>query len=275
MSSKSLGSEKVTIMTDVQDAPFRFRAEGMAMDALGYIIGQDGIWTIVEGAGPDHGSYFAKGPKGAVRFASRLACDAAIKWFGAQDAQKPYISKVGNKWQLLDGNGKVVAEASSMMDLQSKLDQELMKAGYDDSYGNSLEGAEVQEGFEAARRHTAGSFGNDKLATDPPVSESQRKAMYAAAGGNSTLGIPKKVGEEFVGKQSKDHGLSVYDRKVGKDANITGYDRWAKAIHAKYPDASIDRSQSIIRAYTWTIGRFTKKKVVGEFDTRTTEGWLD
>jgi 8-oxo-dGTP pyrophosphatase MutT (NUDIX family) len=33
----------------------------------------------------------------------------------------------------------------------------------------------------------------------PPVSEKQRKAMYAAAEGKSTLGIPKKVGEEFVG----------------------------------------------------------------------------
>lgn len=32
----------------------------------------------------------------------------------------------------------------------------------------------------------------------PPVSERQRKAMFAAASGHSTLGIPKKVGEEFV-----------------------------------------------------------------------------
>lgn len=32
----------------------------------------------------------------------------------------------------------------------------------------------------------------------PAVSEAQRKAMYAAAAGKSTLGIPKKVGKEFV-----------------------------------------------------------------------------
>jgi hypothetical protein len=38
------------------------------------------------------------------------------------------------------------------------------------------------------------------MATDPPVSEPQRKAMFAAAEGKSTLGISKKVGEEFVGK---------------------------------------------------------------------------
>jgi len=32
----------------------------------------------------------------------------------------------------------------------------------------------------------------------PPVSQAQRKAMHAAAAGKSTLGIPKKVGAEFV-----------------------------------------------------------------------------
>lgn len=32
----------------------------------------------------------------------------------------------------------------------------------------------------------------------PIVSQKQRAAMYAAAAGKSTLGIPKKVAEEFV-----------------------------------------------------------------------------
>jgi hypothetical protein len=32
----------------------------------------------------------------------------------------------------------------------------------------------------------------------PLVSQAQRGAMYAAAEGKSTLGIPKKVGQEFV-----------------------------------------------------------------------------
>jgi hypothetical protein len=31
-----------------------------------------------------------------------------------------------------------------------------------------------------------------------PVSEKQRRAMYAAAAGRSTLGIPRAVGREFV-----------------------------------------------------------------------------
>lgn len=37
----------------------------------------------------------------------------------------------------------------------------------------------------------------------PAVSEAQRRAMYAARAGKSTLGIPKSVGEEFVGKDMK------------------------------------------------------------------------
>lgn len=35
----------------------------------------------------------------------------------------------------------------------------------------------------------------------PVVSRRQRRAMFAAAHGKSTLGIPRRVGEEFVGKR--------------------------------------------------------------------------
>jgi hypothetical protein len=42
------------------------------------------------------------------------------------------------------------------------------------------------------------------LALDPPVSEAQRRAMYAAREGRSTLGIPKEVGEHFVGRARDD-----------------------------------------------------------------------
>lgn len=37
-----------------------------------------------------------------------------------------------------------------------------------------------------------------RIVTDPPVSENQRRALWAAASGHSTLGIPKKVGKEFA-----------------------------------------------------------------------------
>lgn len=32
----------------------------------------------------------------------------------------------------------------------------------------------------------------------PPVSDKQRRAMYAAAAGKSNIGIPKSVGKEFT-----------------------------------------------------------------------------
>lgn len=41
---------------------------------------------------------------------------------------------------------------------------------------------------------------------DPPVSEEQRKAMYAAAEGHSTLGIPQAVGREFVKEDAAEPG---------------------------------------------------------------------
>ncbi len=59
-------------------------------------------------------------------------------------------------------------------------------------------------GARASERAGARNMAMD-MANDPPVSEPQRKAMFAAAAGHSTLGIPKNVGEEFVGK-AKDGG---------------------------------------------------------------------
>lgn len=45
--------------------------------------------------------------------------------------------------------------------------------------------------------------GGDAKTIDPPKSEAQRRAMWAAAEGRSTLGIPKSVGKEFVGKDAR------------------------------------------------------------------------
>lgn len=57
----------------------------------------------------------------------------------------------------------------------------------------------------------------------PPVSEAQRRAMAAAAHGHSTLGIPKKVGKEFIeadkgGKlpRRKPQGKSLADLRSGE-----------------------------------------------------------
>ena len=47
----------------------------------------------------------------------------------------------------------------------------------------------------------------------PPKSEAQRRAMQAAAHGKSTLGIPKKVAQEYV---KADRGGKLPSRKKGK-----------------------------------------------------------
>lgn len=49
----------------------------------------------------------------------------------------------------------------------------------------------------------------------PPKSEKQRRAMRAAAAGKSTLGIPKKVGREFL-KADKGGKLPKSKRKGKK-----------------------------------------------------------
>ena len=77
------------------------------------------------------------------------------------------------------------------------------------------------------------------LVTDPPVSEAQRRAMYAAAEGKSNLGIPKKVGEEFVGSKAKDAKMTkekAEDKKMGKD---------------KFPKSAMDWLKGNMDAKAW------------------------
>ena len=52
----------------------------------------------------------------------------------------------------------------------------------------------------------------------PMESKQQMKAMYAAASGKSTLGIPKKVGKEFVaaGKAQKNLPKRVPKKAAGR-----------------------------------------------------------
>lgn len=52
----------------------------------------------------------------------------------------------------------------------------------------------------------------------PVVSKQQQKAMYAAAEGKSTLGISKKVGNEFVkaGKAKPNLPQKVTKRAAGR-----------------------------------------------------------
>ena len=51
----------------------------------------------------------------------------------------------------------------------------------------------------------------------PPKSEAQRRAMYAAKAGKSTLGIPKKIGAEFI------KALSMIGLPIYRAGELTGY----------------------------------------------------
>jgi DNA topoisomerase-1 len=57
------------------------------------------------------------------------------------------------------------------------------------------------------------------IATDPPVSEPQRRAMYAALNGKSTIGIPKSVAKKFVGPKAHDAGFNESDHPRGQPKN--------------------------------------------------------
>jgi hypothetical protein len=56
----------------------------------------------------------------------------------------------------------------------------------------------------------------------PPRSEAQRKAMFAAKEGHSTLGIPKSVGAEFV---AADKGGKLPERKKKRSDKLYDHPR--------------------------------------------------
>jgi len=80
-----------------------------------------------------------------------------------------------------------------------------------------------------------------EVLSKPPVSEQQRKAMFAAANGKSTLGIPKSVGKEFA---DADTGGKLPKKKdkaeKGEDCMKEDKEKTAKAAA---PGATLDYSK--------------------------------
>jgi len=84
-----------------------------------------------------------------------------------------------------------------------------------------------------------------RLATDPPISEKQRRAMYAAAAGKSNLGIPKKVGKEFVGKDERIKGAGIM--MMSPQGNVLFIKRSPKSNHSNewdFPGGRADDYES-------------------------------
>ncbi len=69
-----------------------------------------------------------------------------------------------------------------------------------------------------------GDFELDPLAEDKSVSEKQHRAMAAAAAGHSTLGIPKKVGEDFISKDELPDGLSLIQKAEHHESQVMALD---------------------------------------------------
>jgi hypothetical protein len=53
----------------------------------------------------------------------------------------------------------------------------------------------------------------------PDVSDAQRRAMFAAKEGNSTLGIPQKVGADFIAAD-KAAGMPSLPKKKAKSKKL-------------------------------------------------------
>lgn len=74
----------------------------------------------------------------------------------------------------------------------------------------------------------------------PAQSEAQLKAMFAAKEGHSTLGIPKKIGAEYVAATKSSSGLPEHVQKRADNCPIHGYldsiikgDAQSMSSHAK------------------------------------------
>lgn len=106
----------------------------------------------------------------------------------------------------------------------------------------------------------------------PFESESQRRAMYAAAKGKSTLGIPKSVGEKFIEHKDDDaagilhhkHGKVLLIRRSNEATSRPGY--WA------FPGGHIEPGESPYAAAareTWEeVGHHTISALpLGRFDS--------
>jgi len=76
------------------------------------------------------------------------------------------------------------------------------------------------------------------IATDPAVSEAQRRAMWAAREGHSNIGIPKSVGEKFVGPGKDDAAADEKKAKaaVNYQAEVTSDDHCSVCEHFEKPN---------------------------------------
>jgi hypothetical protein len=168
----------------MNNSPMRFACDSIP-DCAGQIVQRVGGFVIIEGMATDSGYWFAKGAGGARRFQSQQEAADYITY--AQDASPRFLER-----------GEVPEVFNQMDKVQTYYEKH--KKGSDPDW-MALP--------KATRKEWARKAG---VAVDVSVSEAQHKAMGAAAGGKSKLGIPKSVGEEFS-KADKGKFDSAMDAK--------------------------------------------------------------
>lgn len=169
------------------NTPMRFACDALP-DCAGQIVERVGGFVIIEGMATDSGYWFAKGTGGARRFQSRQEAVDYIAYAQdqAQDELTPQEKKRLEDLKVKQGIAKLSSkEQDEMITLLNK----------------------------------------KKAAKDVSVSEAQHKAMGAAAGGKSKLGIPKAVGEEFSradkGKGFADNNNDYEQKEKDLEKEIT------------------------------------------------------
>jgi hypothetical protein len=117
------------------------------------------------------------------------------------------------------------------------------------------------EDHEADKK--AAGIKKEELLSKPSVSEAQRRAMGAAASGNSTLGIPKKVGKEFIdadkGGKLPEHKKNELEKayipshtKYGSTKPVTGNEPAPKPVSAADHEADKKAAGLTKGALVWS-----------------------
>ncbi len=112
-----------------------------------------------------------------------------------------------------------------------------------------------------------------QVATDPPVSEAQRRAMWAAAAGHSNIGIPQSVGKEYAGAdpggslpgKAKDMMASQF-RKLGELLTEFFKEEAEEPEHARDSEHFIDYKKANGVAFVTPDGKalFLKRSANGD-----------
>jgi hypothetical protein len=127
-------------------------------------------------------------------------------------------------------------------------------------YGDVASGS-INRALGKTSKHGQWSLNKEEALSKPPVSESQRKAMWAAADGHSDLGIPSSVGKDFAdsdkggklpmkkGDRTPEVSTANHTKDKKKDSKEQKESFVPKADNATNPKAKLHKSEYRDRAH--------------------------